>query len=128
MEAILDFDRTDYYVKTSDPNAFEYARSGVYCRCAIEYGWVERAILSTRNSSFMLYTGVPINYAERIIRFPERAHRDSDPAWRRNTLVVGPQAYAILGESYGFEPPVTLEEKDGRYTAYAMDTRDLFDR
>jgi hypothetical protein len=127
---VRDFDRQHAYFEASrrqNRSAWTFVR-GMYCRCALETGWVQRAPLDTHDGRFTLYTGDAINYADRIIRFPERAYRGWDPVFRRNTVVVGPRAHEILGKMYLFDEPLRFRTRGGTYVAHPFDTRELFNR
>ena len=58
------------------------------------------------------------------INFPEKYYTKVD--WKRNTLVVGPNAYNGLEEHYRFEEPITKKVKGEEFIGYPFDTRDFW--
>lgn len=103
---------------------WKFVEKGIFCRCAFETGYIEKEEIDVQQGAFTMWIGVPINYAQRIINFPEK--RYSRAEYRRNTLIIGPKAYEILGKLYDFDPPITKKVKAVNYIGYPFDTRDIW--
>lgn len=94
-----------------------FIENGMYCRCAIETGEIDSAMLETQKTNFTLWVGNPINYAQRIIHFQEK---------KKNTLVIGPNANKILSTKYKVGRRISREVKDVMYFGYPVDTTDCW--
>lgn len=102
---------------------WKFIEKGLFCRCAIEYGYIDKEELCLTHGTLVMWTGVPINYAQRIIKFPEKENNTVEN--KRNTLIIGPEAYKCLRGNYEFTQ-IKGKVKGESFIGYQFDTRDLW--
>lgn len=105
-------------------NSWRFIEEGIFCRCSFETGYMEKSELPVREGFLTMWTGCAINYADRIIKFPEKFYRRVEN--QRNTIVLGPRAFGILKDKYRFEHPIEKVIKGEKFIGYPYDTRDLW--
>lgn len=125
MKVVVDFGNANEFLLSHQDEIHPepYVEKGLRCRCAIETGPIEYYPLKTADDTLVLWVGVPINYAARIIDAEESRHEGAI-----NTIAVGPVAYEVLRNRYdGFYEPIPVNTKGIKYCAHPFDTVSFYD-